>query len=111
MANSPNAFDIDEKPSGATLAESIVADSPPNADDPTLPSESWYVRPLRLVRPSMQGTDVEVVQKILGDVTIDGIYGTETHESVARFQKKNRIPVDGSVGPITARVMEAALQT
>lgn len=70
-------------------------------------SESWYSRPLRLIRPPMQGPDVEIVQKILGDVTVDGIYGTETHESVARFQKKNRIPADGTVGPVTARVMEA----
>lgn len=94
----------------------VVVDSPAvevsPVEGPADPPESWYTRLLHLVHPPMQGQDVEMVQKILGDVTVDGIYGEETHESVARFQKKNRIPVDGSVGPITARVMEAAqLQT
>ncbi len=54
-------------------------------------------------RPLMRGADVEAVQRALGlhDDAIDGIFGQATDAAVRAFQEKERLKIDGKVGPAT----------
>lgn len=44
------------------------------------------------------GAIIDFIQKLLGGIKIDGIFGTETKKAVQEFQKKNDLVVDGIVG-------------
>jgi hypothetical protein len=41
----------------------------------------------------------------LGKLVVDGDFGPTTHKWVCEFQKRSRLPVDGVVGPNTARAL------
>ena len=56
----------------------------------------------RLLKKGCKGDDVKELQKTLGGLTVDGIFGNKTKEAVEKFQKKNKIKVDGIVGKDTA---------
>ncbi len=64
----------------------------------------------RLLKQSMQGYDVEQLQKdlsYLGYNTrgVDGIFGPLTHSAVKQFQSQNGLAVDGMVGKQTANAL------
>lgn len=63
-------------------------------------SKPKYSRLIRLTTPFMRGDDVKAIQKRLG-VKQDGVYGPVTERAVRTFQGKQRITVDGIVGPQT----------
>ena len=63
-------------------------------------------RMLRLIRPMMRGEDVTQVQEKVGALT-DGVYGPETERSVMAFQRRNNLTVDGIVGPLTWKALDA----
>ena len=44
------------------------------------------------------GVPVQAVQKILGGLTVDGLFGPLTHQAVVRFQAANNLGQDGVVG-------------
>lgn len=62
----------------------------------------------KIVKPALtswlkkgsRGIDVKYLQQELG-IKVDGIFGNATHQAVRDFQKKNRLKVDGIVGPVT----------
>ncbi len=60
---------------------------------------------------SDRGADVLAVQRafhglgILPKAEIDGIFGAKTKAAVVEFQRRNRISVDGLVGPMTRQKM------
>ena len=56
--------------------------------------------------PMMRGDDVAELQLFLGSLGfdtgwIDGIFGPETEDAVADFQRNSGLPVDGVAGPTT----------
>jgi len=69
-----------------------------------------YLPIIRAAQPTLNwgstGTSVRVLQrKLLAwgyyDGRVDGTYGSDTYRAVVEFQRKNRIRVDGVVGPET----------
>ncbi|SMC27465.1 Putative peptidoglycan binding domain-containing protein [Desulfacinum hydrothermale DSM 13146] len=61
---------------------------------------------LRLQTPYLRGDDVRRLQEALAakgyTVTVDGIFGPQTHRAVVAFQKASgHLKVDGIVGPAT----------
>lgn len=57
-------------------------------------------RLLKFTLPYMRGKDVKAVQRKVG-VKVDGLYGEKTRQAVRKFQKDNKLQVDGIVGPET----------
>lgn len=59
-------------------------------------------RPLHVTQPLLQGNDVTQVQSALQrhgiTVAVDGVYGNQTAEAVAQFQRKYGLQVDGIAG-------------
>lgn len=47
------------------------------------------------------GKLVRVWQMLLGDVSVDGMFGRNTKQSTIRFQKNHNLVGDGIVGPLT----------
>ena len=54
-----------------------------------------------------EGRQVEMLQRALGGVKVDGVYGPETESAVRSFQSSNGLSVDGVVGPQTAAALRA----
>jgi peptidoglycan hydrolase-like protein with peptidoglycan-binding domain len=48
-----------------------------------------------------EGRQVRLLQKALGGVKVDGVFGAETEEAVRSFQAAHGLSVDGVVGPLT----------
>lgn len=48
-----------------------------------------------------RGTCVKAVQRRLGNLAVDGVYGSRTRDRVKAFQRDAGIGVDGKVGPQT----------
>jgi peptidoglycan hydrolase-like protein with peptidoglycan-binding domain len=51
------------------------------------------------------GRQVELLQKAVGGVKVDGIFGPETEAAVRAFQTSRALTVDGVVGPATAAAL------
>lgn len=58
-----------------------------------------------LLLEGSEGRQVELLQKALGSVKVDGIFGPETEEAVKSFQSRSGVKVDGIVGPETSRAL------
>ncbi len=52
-----------------------------------------------------EGRQVELLQKALGGIKVDGIFGPETEEAVRSFQASRGLTVDGVVGPLTSAAL------
>ena len=52
-----------------------------------------------------QGRQVQLLQKALGGVNVDGVFGPETEAAVSSFQSAHGLTVDGIVGPLTAAAL------
>lgn len=59
----------------------------------------------RTLKITHRGDDVRTLQRMLGDITVDGVFGQETKHAVMDFQSKHNLEVDGIVGPITWSVL------
>jgi peptidoglycan hydrolase-like protein with peptidoglycan-binding domain len=62
-------------------------------------------RVLQLSDPPMRGSDVEQVQRAIATqglaIIPDGVFGPGTKRAVEAFQQRQKLPVDGVVGPTT----------
>ncbi len=62
-------------------------------------------RVLRLQEPPMQGPDVRVLQERLivegFDIAADGVFGPQTRDALAAYQRRNGLTQDGIAGPST----------
>lgn len=54
-----------------------------------------------MLRNGDKGQQVKVLQKLLGGLDVDGIWGPKTDAAVRAYQKKHKLEVDGIVGPKT----------
>lgn len=65
-----------------------------SASDYTIPDNGT-------VKEGNKGGIVETIQKLLGGLKVDGIFGPKTEEAVKEFQKNRDLEVDGIVGSKT----------
>ena len=59
----------------------------------------------RLLYKGCRGEDVKELQRTLGGLSVDGIFGPKTDNKVREFQKNNKLVVDGKVGKNTAHAL------
>lgn len=59
----------------------------------------------RILKKGCKGDDVKELQKALGGLTVDGIYGENTKKRVKQFQKVKKLTADGIVGKNTAHAL------
>ena len=52
-----------------------------------------------------EGRQVQLLQQALGNVKVDGVFGSETEEAVRSFQAAKGLSVDGVVGPQTSAAL------
>jgi peptidoglycan hydrolase-like protein with peptidoglycan-binding domain len=52
-----------------------------------------------------EGRQVELLQRALGGIKVDGIFGPETEAAVQTFQTHSGLTVDGVVGPATSAAL------
>lgn len=60
---------------------------------------------VRNIRYGMRGEEVKIIQRKLGGLVVDGIFGRNTDKAVRAFQKKNNLVADGIVGRMTRQAM------
>ncbi|MCG8514798.1 MAG: spore cortex-lytic enzyme [Halanaerobiales bacterium] len=74
----------------------------------------FYITRINAAQPTLtwgsRGSSVRILQRRLRqwgyyDGSVDGIYGSESYRAVLNFQRKNRLRVDGIVGPQTWRAL------
>ena len=59
----------------------------------------------RLLKNGSRGNDVKKLQKALGGLTVDGIFGAKTKAKVIAYQKSKKLYQDGIVGQKTANAL------
>jgi peptidoglycan hydrolase-like protein with peptidoglycan-binding domain len=84
----------------STLAsgQSSVSASP-NPEPPTTTEH------IIVLSSGTEGRQVKLLQKALGGIHVDGIFGSETEEAVRTFQSGKGLSVDGVVGPQTVAAL------
>jgi len=85
----------------ASLAsgQSTIGAGAPNPE-PATTTEHGIV-----ITPGSEGRQVQLLQQALGNVKVDGVYGSETEEAVRSFQASKGLTVDGIVGPQTSAAL------
>jgi peptidoglycan hydrolase-like protein with peptidoglycan-binding domain len=58
-----------------------------------------------LLMEGSEGRQVELLQKALGTIKVDGVFGAETETAVEKFQEAKGLSVDGVVGPLTSAAL------
>jgi peptidoglycan hydrolase-like protein with peptidoglycan-binding domain len=53
------------------------------------------------LRRGDEGQQVKVLQKLLGGLTVDGIFGGNTETAVKEYQTAKGLTADGICGPLT----------
>jgi peptidoglycan hydrolase-like protein with peptidoglycan-binding domain len=86
----------------ASLASGVSTGSPVANPEPATTTEHVIV-----LSSGSEGRQVQLLQKALGGVKVDGIFGPETEAAVRSFQTSRGLTVDGVVGALTG----AALRT
>lgn len=62
----------------------------------------------RDLRRGMEGPDVAEWQRVIGGVTVDGVFGEKTEQMTRMWQLSHRLSPDGIVGPLTRAAAAAA---
>lgn len=89
-----------------------VLSDPADEDLPIEETPAYW--PPRMIRKGMKGGDVAVAQALLNARgyncgTIDGDFGTKTHNMVMAFQGESSLEIDGIVGPATWKALGITL--
>ncbi len=58
-----------------------------------------------LLMEGSEGRQVELLQKALGTIKVDGVFGPETETAVEEFQEGKGLSADGVVGPSTSAAL------
>lgn len=83
----------------ASIAAGQGTSSAPNPEPATTTEHSI------VLSSGAEGRQVKLLQQALGNVTVDGVYGSETEEAVRSFQSSKGLTVDGIVGPQTSAAL------
>ena len=70
-----------------------------------LPYKTSKYNLTRLLKKGCKGSDVKELQKTLGSLSVDGIFGDKTKAKVKSFQKSKKLTQDGIVGEKTAHAL------
>jgi peptidoglycan hydrolase-like protein with peptidoglycan-binding domain len=66
-----------------------------------------------MIKYGSQGADVATAQQLLNgfgySLTIDGVFGSVTEDTVRDFQSRSGLAVDGVIGPATWEALDAPL--
>jgi peptidoglycan hydrolase-like protein with peptidoglycan-binding domain len=87
----------------ASLADGQAAGVAAAAEPPTTTEQAISIS------EGSEGKQVELLQRALGRVHVDGIFGPETEAAVRAFQASRGLAVDGLVGPATSAALRASL--
>lgn len=71
-----------------------------------------FTRPLELHQPTLNGSDVYILQNLLQraiPIPITSVYDSKTATAVKQFQSDNNIPVTGAVDSVTASTLLSLL--
>jgi hypothetical protein len=74
---------------------------PSKPSKPTTPTTPTKPKLGKWLRNGSTGDTVKYLQAALGDLKVDGVFGPLTEKAVRKFQKQQKIQVDGVVGPQT----------
>jgi peptidoglycan hydrolase-like protein with peptidoglycan-binding domain len=85
----------------ASLADGQAATSAgtPNPEPPTTTEHSI------VLSAGSEGRQVVLLQRALGHIKVDGVFGPETEEAVRAFQASRGLTVDGVLGPATGAAL------
>jgi peptidoglycan hydrolase-like protein with peptidoglycan-binding domain len=89
---------IADGPSAATPATS--------APEPATTAEHGIV-----LTPESEGRQVSLLQRALGSIKVDGVFGPETEQAVRQFQSARGLAVDGVAGPTTTAALRSRAST
>ncbi|HTC73320.1 MAG TPA: peptidoglycan-binding protein [Solirubrobacteraceae bacterium] len=86
----------------ASLASGQATSTPATSPGPTTSTEHIIV-----LSAGGEGRQVQLLQKALGSIKVDGIFGPETEAAVRSFQASRGLTVDGVVGPLTGAALRS----
>ncbi len=75
---------------------------PPGSANPEPPTTTEHTISLSA---GSEGRQVELLQRALGSIKVDGIFGPQTEAAVRAFQARSGLTVDGVVGPFTSSAL------
>ncbi len=78
------------------------SDVPATSPEPVTTTEHVIV-----LSYSSEGRQVQLLQKALGGIKVDGVFGPETEAAVRSFQASRGLSVDGVVGPLTSAALRS----
>jgi hypothetical protein len=91
-----NVIDLDRAKQNVVFMNTNLGAPPP------IPPGGMRVNPsLPLMQHGHTGAAVSSLQKVLGNVAVDGVFGPHTEQSVRNFQANHGLAVDGIVGQHT----------
>jgi peptidoglycan hydrolase-like protein with peptidoglycan-binding domain len=88
-------------PAAASLASGQTSASP----SPPRPEPATTTEHAITLSFGSEGRQVRLLQRALGDVKVDGVFGPETEEAVRGFQTSHGLGADGVVGPLTSAAL------
>ena len=86
----------------ASLASGQATSTAATSPGPTTSTEHVIV-----LSAGSEGRQVQLLQKALGSIKVDGIFGSETEAAVRSFQASRGLTVDGVVGPLTGAALRS----
>jgi peptidoglycan hydrolase-like protein with peptidoglycan-binding domain len=86
----------------ASLASGQASSTPATSPGPTTSTEHIIV-----LSSGSEGRQVQLLQKALGSIKVDGVFGPETEAAVRSFQAGRGLAVDGVVGPLTGAALRS----
>jgi peptidoglycan hydrolase-like protein with peptidoglycan-binding domain len=84
---------------------STLASGHSSVSAPTNPEPPTTTEHIIVLSSGTEGRQVKLLQKALGGIHVDGLFGPETEEAVRTFQSSKGLSVDGVVGPQTVAAL------